>query len=115
MTQSKSDINKKHYEQNKDALKEKARVRRVQAKKLKRFSELLQEFASQTQLAETRFIEQVVEQTKSSPVEVVAIYKKLRKDLKLTENQRLHINNNIPARKALLMRLEETYQVSDLL
>ncbi|PTP81271.1 hypothetical protein [Vibrio splendidus] len=115
MTQSKSEINKKHYEQSKDALKEKARVRRVEAKKLKRFSELLQEFASQTQLAETRFIEQVVKQTKRSPIEVATIYKELRKGLKLTENQRLHINNNIPARKALLMRLEKTYQVSDLL
>lgn len=112
---NKQETNKKHYEKNKDALRESARLRYVQAKKLKTFGELMKEFASQAQLAEASFIEQIVEETKRSPIEVVTIYKKLRKDLKLTEHQRLHINNNIPARKALIRRLDETYQMSDFL
>ena len=107
--------NQEHYEQNKDKLKEKARQRYVEAKKLKRFSELLKEFATQVQLSETKFIEQIVEQTKMTPIVVVSIYKKLREDLNLTENQRRHIHNNIPAKKALLARLQEQHEVKDLL
>lgn len=115
MTQTKSDINKKHYEKNSDVLKEKARERRAQAKKIKTFGELMKELADNTQLAETKFLEQVVQKTGLNELTVATAYKKMRSDLKLTEHQRTHIHNNIAAKKALLERLTREHELGDLL
>lgn len=112
---SKKERNQKNYERNKEARKEKARQRYVEAKKNKTFAELMKEFANQVQLSESRFMEQVIAQTGLKPIEVVTVYKKLREDLNLTENQRLHIHNNIPAKKALNERLTREHKIGDLL
>ncbi|HDY7528533.1 TPA: hypothetical protein RQJ59_001791 [Vibrio vulnificus] len=115
MTQSKSDINKIHYDKNREVLKEKARERRVQAKKLKTFGELMKELADSTQLAETKFLDSVVQETGLSELTVASTYKKMRDDLKLTEHQRTHIHNNIAAKKVLFEQLSRQYQIGDLL
>ncbi|PMO04344.1 hypothetical protein BCT19_01280 [Vibrio splendidus] len=104
--------NKQYYDKNKDALKERTRVRR---RKQKTFNELLNEFANNIQLAETAYLESVVERTKLSALEVVSVYKKLCTDMKLTEHQRLHIHNNIPVKKLLNQRLQAKYEIGDLL
>ncbi|MEZ9319495.1 hypothetical protein AB4161_03810 [Vibrio sp. 10N.286.51.E5] len=109
------EYNQAHYEKNSDELKEKARLRRVEAKQEKTFSELLKEFANNIQLAETNYLQTVIDETAISPYKLSVIYKKLREDMKLSEHQRLHIHNNIPLKKLLRQRLEQQQQVSELL
>ncbi|UOE82170.1 hypothetical protein LTQ03_15685 [Vibrio splendidus] len=109
------EYNQAHYEQNSDELKEKARLRRVEAKQEKTFAELLKEFADNIQIAETNYLQTVVDESGISPYKLAEIYKKLRVDMKLTEHQRLHIHNNAPVKKLLRQRLEQQQQVSELL
>ena len=107
--------NQTHYEKNSEQLKENARVRRVELKKQKTFGELLKEFADNIQLAETNYLQSVVEETGVNPYKLANIYKKLRLDMDLSEQTRLDIHNNIPLKKALRQRLGQEHQVSELL
>ncbi|MEZ8168153.1 hypothetical protein A152_0012615 [Vibrio tasmaniensis 1F-187] len=115
MTKSKKEENKAHYEKNRDVLIEKARLRRVEAKKEKTFAELMKEFADNIQLAETRYLESVIETTQLTPLQVATIYKQMRDDLKLTDHQRLHIHNNAPVKKLLRQRLKREHQIGELI
>ncbi|MBE4278848.1 hypothetical protein CGJ43_00075 [Vibrio parahaemolyticus] len=53
---NKAEQNKAHYEKNKVVLKEKARARRAEQKKLKTFGELMEELSTATQKAKAQFI-----------------------------------------------------------
>ncbi|MHA7002976.1 hypothetical protein [Aeromonas schubertii] len=95
---NKSELNKAHYEKNKEVLKEKARVRRVKARKKKTFGELVEELSTAAQKAKAQFIiEQTPTELLHDPRTRTAITTGLEclvKEQQLTEAETLQIKKN---------------------
>ncbi|HFQ4938124.1 TPA: hypothetical protein ACGUTZ_000550 [Vibrio vulnificus] len=93
---NKAEQNKAHYEKNKVVLKEKARARRAEQKKLKTFGELMEELSTATQKAKAQFI------INNTPAELLAspnaravvatVLESMTQDL--TESETLQIRKN---------------------
>ncbi|EPW5499121.1 TPA: hypothetical protein ACGUM0_003943 [Vibrio vulnificus] len=103
---TKAERNKAHYEKHADKIKQRRKLVRAETKKLKTFAELMHELAPSHQIAEAKLIACIAEKSGVSPTKVAVEYKKLLKSEKLTEHQRIHVNNNDKLKHRLMTVVE---------
>ncbi|HDY7993861.1 TPA: hypothetical protein ACGUON_000717 [Vibrio vulnificus] len=105
MKSERTERNKRYYQKKKDQLLETARQKRENQMHLKTFGELMTELATAAQHSEAKFIESVSQITNCTINHVGSVYNQLKKDLRLSEQQRLSINNDSLLRQELIKRL----------
>ncbi|GAB7224773.1 hypothetical protein VoSk93_39920 [Vibrio owensii] len=95
---TKSEQNKAHYEKNKEVLKEKARDRRVKAKKLKTFNELMEQLSDAQTREKARFLIEntPIELLRNTQTrqEVANCFERVVREENLTESETLQVRKN---------------------
>lgn len=101
----KAERNKRYYQKKKDQILETAKLKREEQNKLKTFGELMAELATAAQLSEAKFIKSICESTNCKINHVSSVYNSMKRRLRLTEQQRLTINNNQKLRNEVIKQL----------